>query len=455
MLKCPVCPVADVPDEAQQCHGCGTDLSPIQKVRELAKAQFNAAVSLAESGDTEAAVNRVLAALTIDERFVTARKLAGRLLWQCGRHEEAVQQWRKALALTPEDQELAEMLDMACRERLKARSKVAACVSAALLVMVLCALGMYLPLRSVGNRLDGLEEETVVARAYRDTHSRPDSDYVALRADMGLARQTAETVSREFSQYRESYSHRDTDYLAQVQKAAAFEQQVGTAQASLAAEQDLREQIKARDKLMQQRLDTLTKQQEGFSAALGKAITSVEDQSAAWAKLVAERDPREQIAAQGKVMEQRLNALGKQQEATAATLAKAITSWEERSATWVKLLAERDPREQIIAQGKTIERRLDASAKQQEAIATTLAKATKSLEEQSAIVARHRVLLEALVPTQRSSVLRELKVWAAKVQSLWEWLQKSLEADSKGTTGSHAIDKAPTRPRTDDRRGTP
>ena len=317
------------------------------------------------------------------------------------------------------------------------------------------ALVMYAGLHAVGSRLGVLEEETVAARAYRETHSRPDSDYLTLQADSGRAHQAADALSRDFVQYRESHSHTDTDYHGQVQKAVALQEEIGAAQARLAAEQDLRQQIKAREKAMDQRLDALTKQQEAFAVTLAKVVKSVDDQSVAWAKLVAERDPREQIAAQGRALDQRLSALGKQQETTAAALAKAITSWEERSATWGRLLADRDPREQITAQGKAIEQRLDGLAKRQEAIAASLAKATKSLEEQSAIIARHCVLLEAMVPAQGSRVWGELKVFAARVQSLWKWLQESLAADSKATRDSHAIDKAPTRPHTDDRRGTP
>lgn len=291
MLKCPVCPISDIPDEAQQCEGCGTDLSPIQRVRELAKAQFNAAVSLAEMGDMEEATNRILAALAIDERLVEGRRLAGKLLWQCGRREEAVQQWRKALAFAPQDQEIVEMLAVAHREKSEARRRWAVPVFVAFVVVVLCAFSMYAPLRAVGRRLDRLEEETVAGRAYCETHSRPDTDYVALQADLGRAGRRAESLSREFSLYRAAHGHPDTVYVELVERTATIQEQAEAVSAALAAQQDLSGQMAAQEKALGGRLD-----------------------------------------AQAEALRGRLDALGERQTAMASALASAVKAGDERSA---------------------------------------------------------------------------------------------------------------------------
>ena len=129
-MKCPVCPQSDIPDGAAECPSCGTDLLPIQRVRELAKGRFNEAVRLVDIGAFDSACARLAAAIVEDNSFVQARTLLGKLLWRLGQADAAVRQWQQATALAPEDEEIRGLLDEARRAKRRGRARRVTLVAA-------------------------------------------------------------------------------------------------------------------------------------------------------------------------------------------------------------------------------------------------------------------------------------------------------------------------------------
>jgi len=114
---CPVCLTPNIPPESATCPACHTDLGPLRRLADLARADFNEALALARAGATDAAIVRAAAAVTNDGRLIVARKLLGKLLWKVGRRSEALVQWQQAAELAPDDAELHGLLRRADRAR--------------------------------------------------------------------------------------------------------------------------------------------------------------------------------------------------------------------------------------------------------------------------------------------------------------------------------------------------
>lgn len=156
-MQCPVCPFSEIPPDAPQCPNCGTELGPLRRVQELCGAQYNDALRLGEAGAADAAALRLAGCLALDEQFVPARRLLGKILWQQGRRDEAVFHWRRGLAVAPQDEELKALAAQADREvaRRRARRGFAGAAAVAGTLAVLAA-AAYLPWRAASRALDEL-----------------------------------------------------------------------------------------------------------------------------------------------------------------------------------------------------------------------------------------------------------------------------------------------------------
>jgi hypothetical protein len=132
----------DVPPEAAACPSCGTDLTAVQRVRELAGAYFNESLSLAAAGRTEDALARVMAALALDDAAPASHKLAGKLLWRLDRPSDAARHWRRAAQLAPDDADLPRLLAEASALAARAGTRrTVRTLAAAAAAVVLVAIG--------------------------------------------------------------------------------------------------------------------------------------------------------------------------------------------------------------------------------------------------------------------------------------------------------------------------
>jgi len=184
-MKCPVCPADNIAPGERKCPNCGTDLTAILKVNELAAAEFNDALALAQAGAVDGALLRAAAAAALDERFTAARVLLGKLLWRKNQFAEAVDQWQEALALDPDNRDVKQLLASA-RGKMRRRSLLGAARAvgavfafAAVLVVAVVVSAQYVgarPAQSGPNRSD--------ADDWRAFYGHSDAEYDQLKASL-------------------------------------------------------------------------------------------------------------------------------------------------------------------------------------------------------------------------------------------------------------------------------
>ncbi len=162
-LDCPVCSRAGIPPGAAACPNCGADLLPVRRVRELPELYVNQALELAGRGETERAVEKLMAALELGGGRARIGVLAGKLLWRAGRADEARRQWRAVLAEDPGQAEAAALLRMAV-------TQPAARATPRWLLPALCAMAVAF-----------IALLTWYA-VYRGTHHHSDSEFAGLSA---------------------------------------------------------------------------------------------------------------------------------------------------------------------------------------------------------------------------------------------------------------------------------
>ncbi len=93
-IDCPVCPNRDIPPVEPTCEGCGTDLTPLWRLRELADRSYNDALVFFEGGNGERALEKLHGALEAGGDAGRCRLLAGKIHWQQRSPTEAIRQWR-------------------------------------------------------------------------------------------------------------------------------------------------------------------------------------------------------------------------------------------------------------------------------------------------------------------------------------------------------------------------
>lgn len=137
-LDCPVCPTKNIQEGLLFCSNCGTDLTPIRRVRELVVVHFNKALAYIKDADLRGAITELNAALSIDSSFVSGRLLLGKVLWQLGHANDAVIQWQKILSLIPDNSEAIALLRAA-----ESQKKVANVPLMSLGVIIIATIAFY------------------------------------------------------------------------------------------------------------------------------------------------------------------------------------------------------------------------------------------------------------------------------------------------------------------------
>lgn len=150
MIKCPVCPAHDIPEDSTTCPSCDADLTIIHRLREIAKAQYNESLQMAKVGAIDNAITKAIGALSANDHCTEARKLLGKLFWKKKQFCQAIDQWEQALAFTPEDEELKELLSSA-KQKLRLQTLKKTFLSAIILVVLLCIVFIpsYMLLRNI------------------------------------------------------------------------------------------------------------------------------------------------------------------------------------------------------------------------------------------------------------------------------------------------------------------
>ena len=210
-MQCPVCAMTEIHGETARCPSCGTDLTAVQRVGELGAVFFNEALALAQRGDCAAALDKVRAALAVDETSA-ARTVAGKLLWKLGRSHEAIHQWERAAAIDPEDDEPPRLLARARRHERRRKMRrwmaVGGVVAAVALLVAVAGYGSALVLgpapAATAPEMEALSARLAGARGRVSE----------LQAHLDRARADGKDLAEAFVAYRETHSHSDAELAA-------------------------------------------------------------------------------------------------------------------------------------------------------------------------------------------------------------------------------------------------
>lgn len=200
-MDCPVCPITDLPSEAHTCPNCGTDLTPVLRISELADQCFNEGLTRATKGEYHRALETLLAGLVFDRVPTRFRLLIGKTLWHMDRPQEAVTQWRQVLDGEPSNAEASELINFAQKELRKKRLS-----------------NLTLKLGSYGIAVLGLAVMLFTTFDYRRNHLHNNTEVAILQERLGVGHNELVMLSErlkardtEIGTLRERLQARNTD----------------------------------------------------------------------------------------------------------------------------------------------------------------------------------------------------------------------------------------------------
>lgn len=281
-MKCPVCPRSNIPDDAIVCPNCGVSLVPQRRVHELGLVNFNEALRLATVGATDIAICRATTAMTMDEHFLPARTLLGKLLWKRGYILEAQEQWQQAAAMAPDDEEIRRLLSEArCHVRRHLAIRVAAIALGVFIVLGLIFAMTVLPLRMVNSRLDTLSAKLDTEfQSTRAEYVRITAEAARWKQDAQVANTLAGELSKKLVGYRRLHSHTDAEYAIAVNEREHLQQNIEVIRSSLAAEHAHCKQMASQVALLGRQVKTMEAAKPLTSSELSQALTATKDAAA-------------------------------------------------------------------------------------------------------------------------------------------------------------------------------
>jgi hypothetical protein len=290
-MKCPVCPAADIPIEAQCCSNCGADLTPVLRINQLAAAEFNKALEFAGDGNTDLALCHAQGAVAMDENLMPARKLLGKLLWRKRRFEDAIRQWTQAAMLGPEDHEVQGLLITASAS-LKVRVAKRVCLGVAGVVLLYACMWFAWHLAGIGANDESRPSAVAIPATFPLTVAPAPSasELSPLLPEAPPNNPDAERLSQAFDSYRTSHSRTDTNFQVLTDSLDTVRRELASIQDTLAAERQQRGQVVAQCAILQQQMDTRRKE-----------LDSAQD------ALAVERQRRERAVAQFTVLQQQMD----------------------------------------------------------------------------------------------------------------------------------------------------
>ena len=103
MIKCPVCPKADIKAGVMICPQCGADLSAFLRVRELPDVYYNEGVELARQDLLNEAIIKLMIAVELNPNSIGSHIALGKILARMGRNDEAISHFDKVLCIDPDN----------------------------------------------------------------------------------------------------------------------------------------------------------------------------------------------------------------------------------------------------------------------------------------------------------------------------------------------------------------
>lgn len=233
-MKCPACPADRLPEAAEQCPACSTDLRPIQRIRAIPLGLVTEASRLAELGALDVALARLAGALSLQDSLPEARKLLARLLIETGRPAEALRHLKRLKYDSVSDPEVDALIARGQHDRRTPLRVGAICVLVTSLVLtVVFDRFVRNPIASLDVGMAALSSRLAELDAYRRSHTVPDETVQSLQMDRAsLAAQTRE-LTKEFSQYRMTHSISDTRVTTWAEQLSALRTESARSRAAL------------------------------------------------------------------------------------------------------------------------------------------------------------------------------------------------------------------------------
>ncbi len=104
MLDCPVCLKKNVSEE--KCPQCGTDLSPVFRLKELPESYYNEGLLFIREGKLDEAIEKFTAAISLNPDSVDFLVVLGKAYAQKALYDESLSHLERALEIDPENEEV-------------------------------------------------------------------------------------------------------------------------------------------------------------------------------------------------------------------------------------------------------------------------------------------------------------------------------------------------------------
>lgn len=104
MVDCPCGYGKNISEEQKNCHVCGTDLTPLHRLKAIPKLYYNEGIRLFERGNLDAAVEKLMTAISLEPNSADAYIALGNIYLQKGLYAEVLTYIKKALEIIPENE---------------------------------------------------------------------------------------------------------------------------------------------------------------------------------------------------------------------------------------------------------------------------------------------------------------------------------------------------------------
>jgi len=125
-MDCPCGFGKNITEEQKNCLVCGTDLTPLHRLRSLPRNLYNDGARLLADGHQDKALEKLIAAVSLEPEFAEAHRALGQVLTKKGLYVEAVRHFDMALGADPGNVDLGKErndADMSSRHSPEVREK--------------------------------------------------------------------------------------------------------------------------------------------------------------------------------------------------------------------------------------------------------------------------------------------------------------------------------------------
>lgn len=227
-MKCPVCPFENIPDDAERCPNCGTDLSALHHINELGARHFNRALELAHANNNDAALPWTSSAVCLNREYIPARTLLGKIFWKKRHHKDALQQWEEAVKIDPENQDALTLLETARRAIRSARNRKKALGIIGVICMALVLILIFYTVRSLSSHIFSIRKELATYQAETDTLrgqlAQYKKNHTHSNSQVEVMQMKMTSLENQMAEYKVSHPLSGRETAVMKSRLAAFEE---------------------------------------------------------------------------------------------------------------------------------------------------------------------------------------------------------------------------------------